>query len=170
MSESHTGAKIAAAGTLGAALIGGVVAVYTSRADSPEPTPALVRVARVELSADVGTFSARCPITIDFTGRIDVESGTGEVIYRWLRSDGFMEPTSVGDRETVAVDGPGTVLVTDEWTANIPVGEVARTNVLEVLEPRNMKSEPVLVSGRCDADLPEGPPVPPPQVPGGPPG
>lgn len=165
MSEACAVAKITLIGTLGAAVIAGLV---TQAGDDPEAEPE--RVAGVTLSSQIGTFAVRCPVTIVFEGTIDVEQGTGEVVYRWLRSDGFNQPTTAGERQRIAVDGPGSVTVTDEWIANVPVGDVARTTTLEVLQPGNVKSDPVVVTGLCDADLPPGPPAPPLQVPGDPPG
>jgi hypothetical protein len=164
-------AKIGLIGTLGVAVIGGIVTLVVEfgKDDPPEDTNP-VQVAGVALDAETTSFYVQCPITVAFTGTIDVESGTGDVVYRWLRTDGFNQPTSVGERQRISVDGPGSVSVTDEWTANVPFGDVARTNVLEMLEPENLRSESVVVSGRCDSRLPEGPAVPPPQVPGGPPG
>jgi hypothetical protein len=163
-------AKITVIGSIAVALIGGAVAIYTNKDDGGDPPADPVRVAGVSVETDVSSFTVRCPITVTFTGTLDVESGTGDVVYRWLRSDGFNQPTATGDRQRVAVAGPGSVTVTDEWTANVPVGDVARTVTLEVLEPRNLRSEPVVASGTCDASLPEDPLAPPPQVPGGPPG
>jgi hypothetical protein len=163
-------AKVTVIGTITAALIGGAALIVANRDDAKDDPADSVRVAAASVAADAASFYVRCPFTVTFTGTIDVESGTGYVVYRWLHSDGFNQPTSRGERQRVKVDGPGNVTLTDEWIANVPVGEIARTVTLEVLEPRQLLSEPALSSGICDANLPEGPPVPPPQVPGGPPG
>jgi hypothetical protein len=164
-------AKVAARATIIAAvltLIGVIITVLVKNSDDGGGSdPA--RVAAVSLTAPVRSFRLKCPFTFSFDGKIDVEGGTGNVVYRWLHSDGFGGPTSLGDRKQVAVGGPGSVTVTDEWTPNVPFGDVARTATLEVLEPRNLRSEPVLISGTCDPRW-ENPPSPPPQVPGGPPG
>jgi hypothetical protein len=135
-----------------------------------EPAPPLI-IASVVSSSKVGTFNVRCPFAVQFIGKIDVASGMGTITYRWLRQDGGPgSPTVVGDRQTVTAGGPGTIEVRDEWTANVPVGEVGRSETLEVLTPNNLRSNTVSVSGRCDYRLPAGPPNMPPDVPGGPPG
>jgi hypothetical protein len=164
-------AKIALIGTIGGALIVAGTSIYlANRGDDSDPPADPVRVAGASVAVDAASFYVRCPFTVTFSGTIDVQSGAGRVVYRWLHSDGFNQPIAAGERQTVAVDGPGNVTLSDQWIANVPMGEVARTVTLEVIEPRQLRSNPVLASGTCDATLPEGPPVPPPQVPGGPPG
>ncbi len=148
--------------------IGAIIVAIVAKGDDAKADP--VRVAGASLTTTASSFSSRCPLTFRLEGKLDIEGGTGDVIYRWLRSDGFGAPTVPGDRQRVAVNGPGSVPVTDEWTPNVPLGRAARTTTLEVLEPRVLRSTPVLISGICDYRYPPNPPIPPPQVPGGPPG
>ena len=165
-------AKITAASVVPVAVIGLIGTIITVRlnSDDDEDAPAAARVASVSLTAPITSFGSRCPFTLQFVGTIDVESGTSEIVYRWLRSDGFGGQTQNGDRQRASADGPGSIRVLDEWTPNIPVGEVARTATLEILEPVSLRSNSVVIAGLCDAAYPPGPSIPPPQVPGGPPG
>src|SRR4051812_2351264 len=118
-------AKIALIGTLGAALIGAGVTIYAAnRGNGSDPPADPVRVAAASVAVDAASFYVRCPFTVTFTGTIDVQSGTGQVVYRWVHSDGANQPMAVGERQTVAVDGPGNVTLTDQWIANVPMGDV----------------------------------------------
>lgn len=166
-----TGAKV----TIAVAIIAAVGSVATAVAtgllmQEPDAEPETsVSVAGATLTSPALQFYSRCRTTFSLTATIDVEGGTGPIVYRWLRSDEFENPTLASDRRVTQVDGPGSVVVTDEWTPTIPKGDVSRTTTLEVLEPEAVRSNALTISGRCDASLPEGPPVPPPDVapPGG---
>lgn len=63
------------------------------------------RIAEVMLRADPFNYSGPCPVTINFSGRISVVGGGGQVSYKFLRSDGASAPvqtlefTSSGSRE-----------------------------------------------------------------------
>lgn len=107
-------ARTAAIATVIAAVIGSMGAVAAALLSGNGPKPKPVRVAAAYLTAPVTSFNVRCPSTFRFEGKIDVEGGTGDVVYRWLWSDGPAGQTSFGDRQRVAVDGPGSVPVTDE--------------------------------------------------------
>jgi len=138
-------AELGLAGVVGPALIGALATVLSSSAgdaDDGDASPAPPSVAAVSVSSPVGSFTVRCPMTFTFTGSIDVASGEGIVVYRWLRTDGFGGSTLAGDRQTARAAGPGTITVVDEWTPSVPSGQVSRTATLQVLEPRNLRSAP----------------------------
>jgi hypothetical protein len=162
VSEGTRNTLIGAAATILAALIGLGGFLLFKPGNGP-------KVASVALSAQVTEFFEACPTTLRFDGRIEVDGGTGTLVYRFRYVDAMNGPTIDGERHQVSVDGAGTVRVTDEWTPNIPQGRVFRTATLELLEPRNLRSSPVTIRGTCDASLPPGPSEPPPDVPGGPP-
>ncbi|MCW2777803.1 MAG: hypothetical protein JWN17_1528 [Frankiales bacterium] len=94
---------------------GGVVGAVASGAPDA-PAPSTLRVSGVDLTARVRSFDARCPLTLTFHGRIDVEGGSGEVVYRWLRTDDVGE-TETGSLQSLPAEGARSAEVTDEWTA-----------------------------------------------------
>jgi hypothetical protein len=143
-----------------------VVTIYLHNRDSGKSTP---HVADVTLTARVRQFSERCPATFDYDGAITVDRGSGTVTYRFIHRDGLGQEEVQEPVKTAQVDGPRTVPVRYQWTANIPVGAISRTVTLEVLSPVSDRSPGVTVSGYCDANAPPSPPTPPPEVPGGPP-
>lgn len=151
------------------AIITGVLGLVTAlivaltQADGDEPTTAL-QVQEVSLTSPVGQFNVRCPMTFAYEGRISVSAGSGDVAYRFVYREGIDQAETAGDIRTVPFAGPGSAPIRYEWRPSIPKGEVSRTVILEVVQPVSRRSEPVTISGRCDADLPEGPNQPPPDV------
>lgn len=148
-------------GVLG--LVTALVVAFTQAGGGDEPSTAL-QVQDVTLTSTVGQFNVRCPMTFAYEGSISVSAGSGDVAYRFVYRDGIDQAETAEDIRTVAFAGPGSAPVRYEWRPTIPQGDVSRTVILEVVQPVSRRSEPVTISGRCDADLPPGPDVPPPDV------
>lgn len=151
-----------------AAVVTGFFGVWVTLIKDAGDEGAKLHVADVELASPVGEFYVRCPTTIPFEGEISVDRGSGAVSYRFRYTDGFNGREETGPIMEAQFDGPRTATVSFDWTPSIPAGRVSRTVTLEVLSPASLRSEPVTVSGTCDARLPPGPPEPPPMVPGAP--
>lgn len=137
--------------------------------DSENKPPAKPVITEVSLATTDGASSveenARCPVTVDLMGRISVTSGQGDIAYRFVRQS-FNEPEHTTGIQNVRANGPGSYSVRDSYTFNVPVGHLYAEDRLEVLTPGNLSSEPVKMDVICNANLPEGPPTPPPDVPG----
>jgi hypothetical protein len=163
--------------TIVAAVIAGVFGIpavvftYLATRDSGDDVGTETVVSGVEaaLDSEVREFDLRCPTTIVFDGLISVTGGSGDVAYRFVHVDAFGAAEMKEAVHSVSFDGAGTAPVRMEWTPTVPEGEVFRTAAIEVLEPVSARSNEVTVRGRCDSTLPDGPPVPPPDVepPGG---
>lgn len=164
MPEEHTAWW--AAPVVVAAVITGLFGVWVAFIKEGGGENGGPHVAEVQLSSTIGQFNVRCPTTVRFDGEISVDRGSGAVSYRFRYSDGFNNPEQTGPVQEASFDGPRTATVTFDWTPTIPSGRVSRTVTLEVLNPTSLRSEPVTVSGTCDARLPPGPTEPPPRVPG----
>lgn len=149
--------------------LGLVTAVVTGVFQRAPTTADPLLIEEVQLGSTVGSFNVRCPTTIVFEGRISVSGGRGDVAYRLVHTDGFSAGETSDEVKVVHFEGPGSAPVRYEWQPSIPKGEVSRTAAIEVLRPVSKRSKDVTVTGICDADLPPGPSVPPPQVspPGG---
>ncbi len=107
----------------------------------------------------------RCPFTVDLIGRVSVIGGEGNVTYRFVRQ-GFNEPEEGTAVRNFVAHGPGSHRVRDSYTFNVPEGLLYLEDRLEIMRPETLESEPVKMKVRCDAELPAGPPVPPPEIPG----
>ena len=144
-------------------LITAAVTLVTQLGGS-DSAPESLRVSEVALDAPVRSFLVRCPTTLVFEGRISVARGSGDVTYRFVHTDVMGGAENAEPIQVVSFDGPGSSPVRHEWSPTVPTGQVFRTAVLEVISPVTRRSEPVTISGTCDATLPEGPPGPPPDV------
>lgn len=153
-------ALIGAAATIIAALI-----TVSRSGGNPEPEMVITDVS-LQI-ADLGSYEAyytvKCPITVRLIGNIAVTS-RGTVSYRFIRIPGLNRPEEVGPVRTITFDAPGNSQVLDEVTINIPKGEVYKGELIEIVHPVNRRSNQVEIMVRCDPDLPEGPPGPPPNV------
>lgn len=156
--------KIAIDSSIAAAVIAGVAAIVAAFISRSGPSSSKPTLGTVTLQSSASGFDVRCPMTFGFTGIIQTIGGSGTISYRFDRSDGFDQPTVAGQIQTINVNGASTSRVTDEWTPNIPVGDVSRTETLVVVAPTTVSSQPVSITGRCDATLPPNPPVPPPNL------
>lgn len=145
-----------------------VVAVITR--DGSGGAAEAPHVVDVSLDARTREFYLRCPTTLFFDGSISVDAGHGQVGYQFVYRSDLDGPETREPVRSVRVDGPSSTPVRYTWTPTIPQGDVFRTVVLEVISPVTRRSSEVTIRGRCDANLPAGPDVPPPDVPGAPPG
>jgi hypothetical protein len=151
----------------GAILIAaGVGLLYLDAGNKPPAKPA---IEEVTLAAADGAPSvearARCPLTEDLIGRISVTSGEGDIAYRFVRQR-YNEPEETTGIQNVHANGPGSYPVRDSYTFNVPVGEIYVEDRLETLTPGIVSSDPVRMDVFCNANLPPGPPTPPPDIPG----
>lgn len=150
-------------------IIAGVLLLFLGSED--EKAPSKPEVSEVTLATAEGQPSVeahvRCPFTVNLVGRISVTSGQGEIAYRFVRQsfNGVEEPS---ETKNLSVDEPGTHVARDSYTFNVPKGQLYVEDRLEILRPENLTSEPVKMNVRCNAKLPQGPPIPPPDVPGTP--
>jgi hypothetical protein len=151
-----TGAILVAAGV-------GLLSLDSRNSPPPKPQLAEVALATAEGQPSVEA-NVRCPFTVNLKGRISVTGGQGDVTYRFVRQ-GFNQPEAPTEVKHVRVDGPGSQQVHDSYTFNVPAGVLFVEDRLQVLKPEDLRSEPVQMRVRCDANLPPGPPEPPPDVP-----
>lgn len=150
--------------TAAATIIAAIITVNKSDGNS-EPEMVITDVS-LQI-ADPGSYEAyynvKCPITIRLIGNIAVTS-RGTVSYRFVRIPGLNRSEEVGAVRTITFDAPGSSQVLDEVTISIPKGEVYVGELIEIVHPVNRRSDLVKIMVRCDPDLPEGPPGPPPNV------
>ena len=149
------------AGVLGgvAALIGALVAVGIIHVPHSQPTenlptattpaqpgsqPAGFRVIETMLRADPFEYSGVCPVIINFSGRISVVGGSGNVSYKFLRNDGASAPV-----QTLSFSSPGSKDVRTSWTLGGPGFSYSGWQAIQVFEPQETKSEEAHFSIRC---------------------
>jgi len=150
-------------------IVAGVLLLYLGSQD--ETSPSKPEISEVALATAEGQASVeayvRCPFTVNLVGRISVTGGEGEIAYRFVRQsfNGAEEPS---ETRNLRVDEPGSYPARDSYTFNVPKGQLYVEDRLEILRPENLSSDPVKMNVRCNADLPPGPPTPPPDVPGTP--
>jgi WD40 repeat protein len=105
-----------------------------------------LRVSEVSLQSNPTDYSGLCPATIRLSGKIILSGGSGQVTYRFVRSNG---PPSVS--RTLTFDSPGTKDVTSTWRFGGPRNPTpSGTFYLEVLSPQNLKSNEVKFNIKCD--------------------
>lgn len=85
-------------------------ALYSGSRSERAAAQKTFRVIAVELKADDGKPTGKCPLTVKFNGNITAE-GAGTVTYKFTRSDG-----GAGPAFTITFDGSGTKPVSNEWT------------------------------------------------------
>jgi hypothetical protein len=146
-------------------IVAGVGLLYLDSENKPPPKPEITEVAlaTAEGQPSVDAY-LRCPFTVNLKGRISVTSGEGDIAYRFVRQP-FNGPEETTEIQRISADGPGSYSARDSYTFNVPVGQLYVEDRLEVMTPENLSSEPVKMNVRCDANLPPGPPTPPPDVP-----
>ena len=116
----------------------------TPMTPKPVPPPVPVITATVNVTSPTtdinGNCSGNCPVTIRFTGTIQVHMACA-VQYRFNRSDGLMSSTV-----NLNCPGAGSYSAKDEWTVstNTSGGEV-----LEVLSPVSVKSNQAAFHFTC---------------------
>jgi hypothetical protein len=138
------------AGVLGAvaALIGALVAVgiiHTATTPAqPSGQPAGFRVIETILRADPFEYSGSCPVVVNFSGRISVVGGGGNVSYKFLRSDGASAPV-----QTVSFSSPGSKGVSTTWRLGGPGFSYSGWQAIQIFEPQETKSEEAHFSIRC---------------------
>jgi hypothetical protein len=122
---------------------------------SPEPShastvpdekkkPAGFRVIEVLLRADPLNYSGPCPVTIKFSGRISAIGGSGNVSYKFLRSDNASAPV-----QTLSFNSPASQDVADTWMLGGPGFSFSGWEAVQVLEPQEMKSSEARFNIRC---------------------
>lgn len=113
---------------------------------SPTTTSTTVPRARVEatLRADPFSGTARCPVTVVFSGRISLLSGSGTVAYRFDRSDGASAPV-----QTVTFTGPGSKDVSTTWQLGGAGSQLQGWERLTILDPEETRSEQATFNITC---------------------
>lgn len=104
-------------------------------------TPNSFSVTSVEASVK-SVPSRQCPARFDFTGSISA-NGSGDVVYRWERSDGGM-----GAEQTLSFAEAGTQTVSESWTLST-VGTNSYWEVVHVLTPNDMTSNQASFTLSC---------------------
>jgi hypothetical protein len=153
-------------GVIATAVVSIGIAIYQHESGSATEPP--VNIDSIHLAAPVTSFNLRCPTTLVYDGRIDVDSGRGTASYQFSYHDGIDGSEKYEPIKEIKV-AAGSTDVRYEWRPSIPIGEVSRTVTLHTIDPVRRSTSPVTITGRCDAGLPEGPSSPPPD-PGGTPG
>jgi hypothetical protein len=155
----------------GALLIAAGVALLYLGSEKENESPSKPEISEVALATAESQPSVeayvRCPFTVNLIGRISVTGGEGEIAYRFVRQS-FNGPEEPSEIRNLRVDEPGSYSARDSYTFNVPKGQLYVEDRLEVVRPENLASDPVKMNVKCDADLPPGPPTPPPDVPGSP--
>jgi hypothetical protein len=117
------------------------------------------RVVEAILRADPGSYTGACPTTIKFTGRISVAGGSGDVSYRFLRSDGASSPV-----QRLHFSAPGSADVSTTWTLGKPASKYSGSQSIQIFDPTSLTSEKATFTLTCSR--PFKPPITP-VTPGG---
>lgn len=99
--------------------------------DATAPTARDFQVTGVEFAAEQSQYAGPCPLTVKFSGRIKA-SGTGQVTYTFVRSDG-----TTSSVHTMDFSGDGEQPVSDTWTLGTTERLASHTGwqKLKVLSP-----------------------------------
>jgi len=103
------------------------------------------RVVDAVLEADPGDYSGPCPVEIKFRGRISAIGGSGNLSYRFLRSDGKTSPL-----HKLRFDSSGSKTVSTSWQ----LGESGAPDhqgwqSIEILEPTELNSKQARFNINC---------------------
>jgi hypothetical protein len=118
------------------------------------PTSSGFRLVEAVLGADPATYAGSCPTTIHFSGRISVAGGSGDVSYRFVRSDGASSPV-----ERLHFSAPGSADVSTTWTLGGPGFKYSGWEEIQIFDPAALTSEKATFSVTCSR--PFKPPVTP---------
>lgn len=105
----------------------------------PTPTPFVFKVTQLTIAASPAAYSGSCPRDITFYGTITT-NGSGEVKYRWIRSDG----TETGE-STLGFDFASSKSVENSWSRNGGNG----WEKLKIVSPNTLESSQALFSISC---------------------
>jgi hypothetical protein len=109
------------------------------RSVHPEPTG--LRVVDVALRVDPFNYTGHCPVTLNFSGRIEVVGGPGVVSYKFLRSDASDAPV-----QSASFTGTGNQNVSTTWTQ---FASSSGWQQIQVLDPGNAASERASFTVQC---------------------
>lgn len=104
------------------------------------------RVVELMVRADPMDYKGKCPVKINFSGRISAVGGKGIVSYRWARDDGASAPI-----QTLNFAGAGTQDIQGAWTLGAPGKSFSGWQSIKVIEPMEMESEKAPFKIHCDA-------------------
>jgi hypothetical protein len=139
--QPGSGANGAAQGT--SVPSGSMPTTGNSTQPSPSTAPGF-RVVEAILRADPGSYTGLCPTTIKFTGRISVAGGSGDVSYRFIRSDGASSPV-----ERLHFPGPGSADVSTTWTLGGSGFKYSGSQQIQIFDPASLTSEKASFTVAC---------------------
>lgn len=151
--RGHTGSVLALDVNSNSGLIATASADTTARAWDTTELRA-ISVNKPVLTAEPSSYSGKCPVTIKFTGVIEVHGSGGRVRYQFIRSSKEKLP----ERELI-FDSPGTKEVTDTWRLG-ESGFVYGWEYIKILEPQPQDSDKAEFKINC----PEPSPTPTPDA------
>ena len=111
-----------------------------------DPEPTVFRVADVSLKADPSNYAGPCPVTIRFSGGISVASGSCNVSYKFLRSDGVPAPL-----QTLTFKSQGSKDVSTTWK----LGRADLSRIydgwmsIQIVEPKEIASKRASFKIQC---------------------
>jgi hypothetical protein len=112
-----------------------------SAAPTPSESHIGFRLVEVILRADPFDYSGVCPVKVTFSGRISVAGGSGNVSYRFLRSDNASAPV-----QALTFTGSGSQDVSTTWTLS---GSYSGWQAIEVLDPEGRQSDKATFTITC---------------------
>src|SRR5215471_10864470 len=104
------------------------------------------QVTNVSITADNPSYKGACPAKINFTAVIHY-TGTGNIQYTWLRSDGAKAPT-----RTLQLKAGGTQTVTTSWQLG---KSFSGWQALKIISPRNYESSHADFTIACNGTAPK---------------
>jgi hypothetical protein len=110
-----------------------------------------MEILKPKLTAEPSNYVGKCPVTIKFTGTIEVTGSGGKVKYQFVRSS--REKTEPVELEFTS---PGAKEVTDTWR----LGDVYGWESIRILEPQEMSSDKAEFRINCPQPSPSPSPSP----------
>ena len=89
----------------------------------------------VILRADPFDYAGKCPVKVTFSGRISVAGGSGQVSYKFLRSDGASAPV-----HSLSFSQAGSQDIQETWTLGGDGSQFSGWESIEIFDPASMVS------------------------------
>ncbi|MFQ5787130.1 MAG: hypothetical protein ACE5H1_04040 [Thermodesulfobacteriota bacterium] len=107
------------------------------------------RVVDVVLKADPIDYKGPCPVEISFNGRISAIGGSGNLSYRFLRSDG-----ETSQLQKLRFDSSGSKVVSTSWKLGAPtLADFSGWQSIQILEPQELNSKQAIFKISCVTEV-----------------